>query len=220
MIDNIKAAIEVFQLNIGRTNALIEAMDKIRTSNRLYQMQESVANPHNARLVKEEQDKQLAWIELSCAEHAVISLATAFETYCKELIRELLANYPDFFLAHKSDDSSQIRALIESDEKVSLEKIEETLKLSTRFGCYKFFKGHSIPFLSVEEAEFIEYIFIRRNNFVHDAGRPNQKTNSQLQQISSPVDEKELRTEVKRLRTKLERIVKSLHKRVLASVGT
>lgn len=90
-------AIEVFQIDISRTNALIEAMDKIKAYNRLYQMRKSVTDPVYGNLVAEIQNQQLAWIELACAEHAIISLATTFETYCKELIQQLLADYPSFF---------------------------------------------------------------------------------------------------------------------------
>jgi hypothetical protein len=153
-------AIAVFQNNIGRTNALIEAMDKIKAYNRLYQMRESITDRQYVKSVAEMQDRQLAWIELSCAEHSIISLATAFETYCKELVQELLANYPDFFLAHNTNSTNQVRGLIESEEKVSLEKIEAALRLRKRFDYYRFFEEYSIPFLSAKEAELIEYIFI------------------------------------------------------------
>ena len=207
-------AIEVFQQNIGRTKALIEAMDKIKAYNCLYQMREAVTDPQIAKLVTEIQDRQLAWIELSCAEHAIISLATAFETYCKELVQELLASYPDYFLRYKTNDTNQVRKLIESKEKISLEKIEATLKFKNRFDYYRFFESYSIPFLSEKEAELIEYIFIKRNYFVHNAGKPNGKTEVKLQQIPHPVKEEMIRTEAKKLRTKLERVIISLHKRV------
>ena len=73
----ITSAMDMFLRNIGRTNALIEAIDKIKAYNRLYQIQEAAEDPEYARLVASIQNSQLAWIEQSCAEHAIISLVTA-----------------------------------------------------------------------------------------------------------------------------------------------
>lgn len=211
-------AIAVFQQNTSRTDALIEAMNRIKAYNRLYQMRESVTDPQYAKKVAEIQDRQLAWIESSCAEHAIISLATTFETYCKELVQELLADYPSFFLAHSTNSTSQIKNLIETTERVSWEQIEPALKFRNRFDYYRFFENHSIPFLSSKESELIEYIFIKRNNFVHNAGETDEKTEEKLQVISHPVNEDMVKTEAKKLRTKLNRLIISLHKRVIATV--
>jgi hypothetical protein len=62
-------------------------------------------------------------------------------------------------------------------------------------------------------------LFIKRNNFVHNAGKPDEKTEARLQEIPPPVKEEMIRTEAKRLRTKLERMIISLHKRVLSEFG-
>jgi len=66
-------ALEVVKKNIGRTDALVEAMDKIRAYNRLYQMREVANCPIGMASVTQIQDRQLAWIESSCAEHAIIN---------------------------------------------------------------------------------------------------------------------------------------------------
>ncbi len=131
MIETTKA-IKVFQKNIARTHALIEAMDKIKAYNYLYQMREWKDSPKQAKVLEEIQGKQLAWIEQSCAEHAIISLTTAFETYCKEFIQELLAGHSDRFM-DRINNSNQIRDLIESKKKISFDVIKKKLKLNNRF---------------------------------------------------------------------------------------
>lgn len=214
-------AIQIFQINIGRTNALIEAMDKIKAYNRIYQMSESATSLglEHAKSVAQIQNRELNWIELSCAEHAIISLATAFETYYKELVQELLANYPDFFFSQDTNSVSRVRELIVSKEKYSWEEIGLKLKLKYRRNYYNFFKDYSVPFLSEKETELIEYIFVKRNDFVHNTGKSDKKTKVELQKIHPPVNEEMIRTEAKRLRTKLERTVIYLHKRVLEAVA-
>jgi hypothetical protein len=52
-----------------------------------------------ARMVTQIQDEELNRIGKSCIEHAVISLATAFETYYKEFLQQLLFIRPGFFLS-------------------------------------------------------------------------------------------------------------------------
>lgn len=210
-------AIQIFQINIGRTNALIEAMDKIKAYNRIYQMSESVTRLglEYAKSVAQIQNRQLNWIELSCAEHAIISLATAFETYYKELVQELLANYPDFFLSQDTNSVGRVRELIASKEKYSREEISLKLKLKYRHNYYDFLKDYSVPFLTEKEDQLIEYIFVKRNDFVHNAGKSDKKTKLELKKIHPPVNEEMIRTEAKRLRTKLERTVISLNKRVV-----
>ena len=74
-------AIPLLGKNLNRTDMLIEAMTKIKAYNRLYQMEH--ARDRDYLVVKGVQDKQLEKIEQSCAEHAIVSLATAFETYYK-----------------------------------------------------------------------------------------------------------------------------------------
>lgn len=73
-------AIASLKRNLHRTEMLIEAMAKIKAYNRLYQM-EDIHDREYYEMVKAVQDQQLEHIERSCGQHAIISLATAFETY-------------------------------------------------------------------------------------------------------------------------------------------
>lgn len=97
-----------------------------------------------------------------------------------------------------------------------MEKIETTLELRNRFDYYRFFEEYSIPFLSAKEIDLIEYIYVKRNNFVHNVGQSNEKTETRLKKISKPIKEEILRTEAKRLRTEFGRMIISLQKRVLS----
>ena len=103
-------AIEVFKKNILRTESLIVAMEKLKAYNRLYQMNIEKSYPYNAKIDKQIQDKELSNIEKSCGEHAIISLVTAFETYYKELLQQLLSEYSTFLMSIISHDRSAHRA--------------------------------------------------------------------------------------------------------------
>ena len=212
MIEKVNA-IEIFRRNIGRTGALIEVMDKIKAYNRLYQMRESRENPKMAKIIKGVQGKQLAWIEQSCAEHAIISLATAFETYYKDLFQQLLADHSHIFVDHISN-SSQIHKLIGSEKKVTFDTVEKKLKLNNRFDYIKLFKKLSIPFLSSKDADLVEYIFAKRKYYVHNANRPDEMITAKLKKIKAPVKEAVIKTEVKKLCTKLVRVVDSIDDKI------
>lgn len=212
-------AIEVFNNNIDRTNSLITAVEKISAYNRLYQMRESQANPQYAEMVTRIQNEQLNRIEKSCSEHAIISLATAFETYYKELLQQLLFLYPAFFLSHNTKCANSIKDLIEQKELFSYGHIEAALKLRNRFEYYKFFEAYSIPFLESKEAEFIEYIYIKRNNYVHNAGKTDEKTQVRLESIQAPVDASSVVTESKRLRTKFTKLIILIDRRIKETIS-
>ena len=177
-------------------------------------MRESKDNPKQSKVIEEIQDQELVWIEQSCAEHAIISLATAFETYLKDLIQELLAEHSDRFMA-RINNYNQIHNLIESEEIVPFDTILKKLKLNRWFDYCNFLKSLSIPFLSSKDLEFIEYIYVKRNHYVHNANRPDKIAKVKLQKIPNPVEGKIIRTEAKRLRTKLERMVFSIHKKII-----
>ncbi|MCK4886567.1 MAG: hypothetical protein KAS96_04205 [Planctomycetes bacterium] len=209
------SAIKIFQKNIGRTRALIEAMDKIKAYDRLYQIREAKDNPRLAKEVVKIQNRQLVWIEQSCAEHAIISLATAFETYYKYLLQELLADHSHKFIAHISN-SNRIHKLLEIEENVTFDAIEKKLKLNNRFDYIKLFNNFSIPFLSSEDADLVEYIFTKRNHYVHNANRPDNMITAKLKNIKAPVEEAVIRTEAKKLCTKLVRVVDSIDDKIIA----
>jgi hypothetical protein len=98
------------------------------------------------------------------------------------------------------------------------EDIERRLELKDRFGYYEFFSVYSIPFLSREEETLVEYLYLRRNNYVHNAGRPDKKSMGKLVKNPSLFKEKATGTEAKRLRTKLKNILVKSYDRVIAAV--
>jgi hypothetical protein len=185
---------------------LIEAMTKIKAYNRLYQMEHAHDRKY-LEVVKSVQNKQLKEIQKSCAEHTIISLATAFETYYKELLQQLLSEYPDYFLTRDTKYSDIVKKLIKDGQPVTYEEIEQALNLGSRFDYYSFFKEYAIPLLSSEEEDFIEYVYLRRNSYVHNAGRLDARTRRKLAANSPPFNEYELSTEAKKMRTKFRRIL-------------
>jgi hypothetical protein len=218
MIEETNVA-EVIKKNLMRTESLIEAMEKIRAYNRIYQMNASAVNPKFAEAVTQVQNEQLARIEESCGEHAIISLATAFETYYKELLQQLLFDHPEFFLSQQTKYSDLVQQLIEESNLNSYDQIEVRLKLKDRFHYYQFFAEYSISLLNDQEAEFIEYIYARRNSLVHNAGKATQRTQRKLQKVAVPVDNAYVSTESKRLRTKFKKIIKAIDQRIRRAIS-
>ncbi len=198
-------AIALLHKNLGRTEMLFTAMEKIKAYNRIYQM--NIRDLEYYKIVKNIQDQELERIERSCGEHAIISLATAFETYYKELLQELLYKYPSYFLSKHTSYSSVVNNLIERSDPVTYEEIESALRLQKRSDYDKLFKAYSIPFLSAEDKAFVKYIVLWRNCFVHNAGRITAKARESLTGIQKPFDEPLLSTEAKRLRTKFLKVV-------------
>jgi hypothetical protein len=211
-------AIAVLERNLHRTEMLIEAMVKIKAVNRLYQMAQA-GDPEYVKVVRKVQDQQLAHIERSCGEHAVISLATAFETYYKELLQQLLYEHPSYFLSRHTGYSGKLNALMEATEPVTHEEIGQVLKLGNRFEYCEFFEAYSIPFLSTDEQKFIQYVYLRRNSYVHSAGKLDKKTREKLAATPPPYDVDAISTEAKRLRTKFSRMLYKSHDRVTAFLG-
>ena len=194
-------------------------MDKIRAYNRLYQMREVANCPIGMASVTQIQDRQLAWIESSCAEHAIISLATAFETYYKAVVQELLFCFPEYFLKQKTNFSECLHALIESNEENSFEQIEEALNLRSRHSYYRFFKAHSIRFLSESEHEFIESVYLKRNSLVHTAGDLHDIAHGISPKNQNRRKEDTLRNQAKIMRTKFRNLITLLHERILDAVA-
>lgn len=207
----------LLEMNLQRTEMLIAAMDKIKAYNRIYQMNQPNLQHYDA--VRTVQDEQLIQIERSCGEHAIISLVTAFETYYKELMQQLLAEHPDYFTRKSTKYSGTVLDLTESDRMLSYEEIERKLELNNRFAYYRFFKSYSIPFLPKSGEEFIEYLYLRRNNYVHNAGRPDTKLKTKLAKTPSPFGEPGISTEAKKLRTKLTKILSKSYDDVMSIVN-
>ena len=151
-------SIRVFLENIQRTEMLIQAVDKIKAYNRLYQDTAYVEEYRYGKMVEEIQNAQLVKIENSCSEHAIISLATTFETFCKELIQQLLFEFPDFFQKGKTKYSITINKLISDKTEYDYEVITRNLCLFSRFDFNSFFKTYGLVFLKDEESNLIEYI--------------------------------------------------------------
>lgn len=199
-------AIALLKRNLHRTEMLIEAMENIKARDRLYQM-EHARDRDYFETVKAVQHERLERIEQSCGEHAIISLATAFETYCRELLQQMLSEYPDYFVSRRTKYSERLNGLIEDAQPVTHEEIGQALKLGGRFDYYALLKAYSIPFLSSDEEGFIEYVYLRRNSYVHSAGRLDARTREKLAATSPPFNECALSTEAKRLRTMFRRIM-------------
>ena len=107
-------AITLFGENFDRTQALISAIDTIRAYNSIYQMK--LEWPlEDRKMVKRIQDTEFDRIQQACGEHAIISLATAFETYYKELLQQLLAQFSSYFTSILTQYTSAITELIDSD---------------------------------------------------------------------------------------------------------
>jgi len=168
-------AIELLEKNLQRTEMLIEAMEKIKAYNGLYQMSNADACEHN-KIVTIVQNQQLMYIQQSCGEHAIISLATAFEIYYKELVQQLFADYPGYFVSRNTKYSDKLNKLIQDHELATYEQIEFELKLRNRFDYYILFKAYSLPFLTLAEKRVVEYIYQQRNLYVHNAGRLYSKS--------------------------------------------
>jgi len=210
-------ALELLKKNLQRTEMLIVAMQKIKMYSQNYQANQ--VNLQDYKAMKTVQDRELIQIEQSCGEHAMISLATAFETYYKELTQQLLADYPKYFVSKRTKYSSKINELIDSTSLLAYEAVEDFLNLSNRFRYYDFLEAYSIALLTDDEKKVIEYIYVCRNNYVHNAGRLDAKSNVQLLKTPSPFPNTVIGTEVKRLRTKLGKILLGWHKRAIDVVS-
>jgi hypothetical protein len=210
------SAIVLLGKNLERTEMLITAMERIKALNQIYQMKQTDLEYY--RIVKTIQDKELVKIEQSCGEHAIISLVTAFETYYKELIQQLFAQYSNYFVSRLTIFSARIKELIQSDKCFDYEEIEHRLSLKDRFDYYNFFAIYDIPLLSQDEKTLVEYLYLRRNNYVHNAGRQDKKLVEKLAKIPSPFKDIATSTEAKRLRTKLNKTLCKSYDRVIAAM--
>jgi len=212
-------AVEIFHINIDRTNMLIEAVGKIKAYNWLYQQGIAQTEPHFLQIVTQVQDTQVEGIGRSCAEHAIISLATVFETYRSELLQELLATKPDYFTNQLTGYTKKINDLLSDAKPYTYEEIEKSLKLRSRERYNQLFQSYNIPFIvNVTEQELIDYVYAWRNHFVHNANRPDTRRDQQLSTIKPPVQEASLVTEAKRLRTGITRLITKIDARVKATV--
>lgn len=212
-------AVEVFQVNIGRTNMLLDAVDKIEGYNWLSEQRLAETEPQLLITMTQVHSTQLEAIGRACAEHAIISLATVFETYCSELLQELLFTNHGYFTSQPRDDVNKILELVNDIKLYTHEEIEKTLALRRIADYYQFFQIYSIPlFKDTRQRELIEYIYAWRNHFVHNANRPDPKRDRKLRTIKPPVSETSVVTEARRLRTRVTKLIPEIDSRVKAVV--
>jgi hypothetical protein len=211
-------SIKAFSENINRTDLLIEAVDKIKAYNKLYQNKTYFEDYNFGKMVEEIQDKQLEQIGISCSEHAIISLATTIENFCNELIQELLYKFPKFFQAQETKHKLRIRNLIKDKNEFDYEVITKKLGLNSRFDKYAFFKIFNLEFLTKEESNLMKYIILLRNSYVHNGTKIDNKTKTKLKFLVRPVNETLITTESKRLRTKIKRSIPKIYKRVITQI--
>ena len=209
------SAMDSFSHNLERTEMLITAMEKIKIYNSLYQQKTFEKDPEFGYVVREIQDKELSKIEKSCAEHAIISLATNFEIFYKELLQELLYAYPSIFIRVESKYKGKLRDLIGGTEYFEYEHIADYLGLKNRKDFLDFFEEYGIPLLADTEKKIIEHIYTMRNCYVHNAGKRDEKTIKNLEKYPSPTGESRLTTEAKRLRTKFKRLMIKANNRAI-----
>lgn len=210
-------ALDLLYKNLTRTEMLIVAMEKIKAYNQIYQNKQN--NLQDYKIIKSIQDQELVTIEQSCGEHAIISLATAFETFYKELVQELLSDYGEYFLSRKTTFSSKVNELIRDNNSSTYEEIQDRLNLTNRFRYYEFLQKYSINIFSDEEMEIIEHLYLRRNNYVHNAGRSDEKSKAKLHKNPSPFPDIVVSTEAKRLKTRLRKILLGSYKRAISIVS-
>jgi len=219
----------VLAKNLERTESLISAMEKIYGYNRIYQdnLHLSLATQITDKPLKSEEEEAQRWrasqelvkavensqlrelqgISRSCGEHAIISLSTAFETYCKEIVQELLQSVPGFFITRRTHYADSIRQLVEDTEVRDYEDIGRVLKLRSRWDYYKFFDVYSIPFLQPAERDFVERIYVKRNSFVHNAGKEDRRVRAQMARIGAETDGQHVGTVAKKMRTRFQRMM-------------
>jgi len=197
-----------------RTEMLITAMSKIKAYNWMYQQKAYDVHPTHHDVVKKVQDKELSKIEVSCCEHAIISLCTTFEVFYKDLLQELLKKYPTFFQQKEAKYQDKIKNIITSKKRYNYENISHELKIYNRYDFIKLLKEFNLIFLKDDEIKIIEHIYAKRNNYVHDAGRINRKIKCRLKKFPSPTKEGYLTTETKRLRTKFNRLILKAYNRI------
>lgn len=199
---------KIFKINIGRTNKLLDVIDKVKGYNWLAQQRYADRERDLLETVVRVQNEDLEAIERTCAEHAIVSLGTVFETYSGELLQELLFAKPEYFTNRVCQHTMIISNLLSATQSYTSEEIEKQLRIKKRTDYYEFFQEFGIPFVTVEaDRETINYIYAWRNHFVHNANRPDSRLDGELSRIKAPVKEINLVTRAKRLRTKLTRLI-------------
>lgn len=204
-------AFKVFEINMERTNMLIQAVEKISAYNFLYQEKAYDRSPDYRNIIKSVQNKELEKISNSCYEHAIISIATTFETYLKELIQELLFKHGDYFLSQDSKWKERINAIINDSEKYDFEIILNRLNLKNRFQIIEFLNTYNLVLLTPDQENLLNSIYIKRNNFVHNGSKLSKKAKTQITELNKVDKEKYFDLSIKSTRTKFKRMMVKVH---------
>lgn len=211
-------AFNVFEINLERTNMLIQAIEKINCYNSSYQDKAYDVSLDYGRVVKTIQDNELVKISTSCIEHAIISIATAFETYLKELIQELLFKNGDHFLKQNTIWKETITALINDAEIYDSELILNRLELNSRIKIVLFLSKHNITLLTQEQENFIKSIYIKRNNFVHNGSVLSEKAKIQIAELKKIASSQYFNQSIKQTRTKFRKMIVKIHENAILSI--
>lgn len=195
-----------FDANIERTNMLITSMEKIKGYDRMYQDRAYEQHYKLGQAVTESQNKELLKIEAACAEHAIISMATVYETFLKDLLQEVLYEYGEYFCSIETDYTEIIKKLVKGAKKHDYQSIGKELGINSRYGYTQLFKAYSIPIETPEEKALYDFIFVYRNSFIHHGNKMSANTLKKLE-AQQVVKEEALTTRSKRLRTKVERAI-------------
>jgi len=203
-----------FAANVERTNILITSMEKIKGYNRIYQERSYEQNYKMGQVITEVQNRELVKIEAACAEHAIISMATVYETFLKDLLQEVLYEYGGYFCLKETNYSETITKLVKGPKKNDYQSIGKALGINSRYGYIQFFKAYSIPIETPEEKALYDLIFVYRNSFIHHGSKMSANTLKKLE-AQDIVKEQTLTTRSKRLRTKVERAIPKTRIKVL-----
>lgn len=211
-------ALKVFEINMERTNMLIQAVDKIDGYNHLYQDKAYDESYDYGNIVKSIQYEELEKISISCHEHAIISLATVFESYLNELVQELLYRNGDYFLRQNSALQENLEKLITDTEIYDFEIILNTLRLKNRIHILNFLKDHNIILLNADQLNLIKSIYIRRNNFVHNGSSLSFKAKKQIEALNKVDEKKYIELSIKRIRTKFKNMMVKVHNNAIEHI--
>lgn len=208
-----------FLANSDRTEMLIVAMSKLKTYEWIYQQKALEQNLQFGYAVQKSQAREYIKIVESCSVHAIISLCTNFEVYYKDLLQELLNKFPQYFTNKKTKYQEKIVDMLSSKNRYDYGIITKELDLKNRFDFIELFEKYNLPFLTKEEKNFIEHIYVIRNNFVHSVGRIDAQTKAKLKKFPSPTGQSYLSTDAKTLRTKFNKLIKKIHNKILEQMN-
>jgi hypothetical protein len=203
---------------LGRTQALIDAVAAIRAYDFKYLGSEK--QPELRKATQAVQQDRMNRITASCSEHAVISITTAIEVFLRALVQELLLRYPIVFARCPAPLTGVISALVESADTGDTDDIEKALKLGNRWDCYAFLDAYRVDFFQKEDKDFIEYLYVTRNMYVHRGGIMDARCKERLKEYGNPFREEEPLTIAKRALTRTIKMLTRVHTAIMSHMDT